>query len=440
MVHGSLADKIVLFALPVAITAILQQLYNVADIATTGQFVSTAAMAAVGSNSSTVSLLVALFQGISLGANVVIATAIGANKPEDASRAAHTALVIAVVGGIIFAALSELVVTPLLNMLMVPDEIFDMAALYLRIYMAGLPVVFLYDFEAAIFRSIGDTFTPLYTLLVSSALNVVLDLIVTIQFGWGADGVAATTVISTGVAAVILFVQLLHTDSVVRIEIPKIRVDGAALKQILVIGLPAGVQGAFFSLANIVIQGGINSLGQTVIAGNSAAQSIESITYFTYNSFGQACTTFVGQNHGANQPVRCRKTLKVCMAESLICGVILIALVVSFGRILVGFFDSDPAVIEQGYLRITIVIYSQIFCSFNENFSGFLRGYGLSLAPAFVTIFSIVGLRLIYVATVFAHNPTYPVLLTVYPISLGVNAACLVILYFFVRKFSRRVA
>ena len=434
MTKGSLADKIFLFALPVAVTAMLQQLYNVADVATTGQFVSTEAMAAVGSNSSVVSLLVSLFQGISLGANVTIATAIGAGELDRARRAVHTAIVVSVVGGVFFAVVSELVSRPVLTVLGVPEGIFDMALAYLRVYMAGLPVVFLYDFEAAIFRSVGDTTTPLRTLLVSSALNVVLDLLVTRVLGWGAAGVAATTVIATAVAAAILFVRLLHADENVRVSFGELSVDRWALRRILVVGLPAGIQSAFFSVANIVIQGAINSLGEVIIAASSAAASVESLTYFTYNSFGQACTTFVGQNNGARKPDRCRRTLRICMAECLACGTVLIVLVLVFGRQLVGFFDSDPSVIDQGYLRLQLVIGAQIFCAFNENFSGYLRGYGMSLWPAILTVFSIVVLRLVYVAVVFARNPTFPCLLAVYPISLGINAVGLVALYLIVGR------
>ena len=210
MTRGSLADKVLLFAVPVAVTAMLQQLYNVADVAVTGRFVSAEAMAAVGCNASVVSLLVSLFQGISLGANVTIATAIGAEEPDRAHRAVHTSLVFALAGGVILAVLAELLSAPTLTLLGVPDDIFGMALAYLRVYVAGLPVVFLYDFEAAVFRSVGDTLTPLRTLVVSSGANIALDLLVARVLGWGPAGVALTTVAATAVAAAILFARLLH--------------------------------------------------------------------------------------------------------------------------------------------------------------------------------------------------------------------------------------
>lgn len=429
MTRGSLADKVLLFAIPVAVTAMLQQLYNVADVAVTGRFVSTEAMAAVGSNSSVVSLLVSLFQGISLGANVTIATAVGAEEPGRAHRAVHTALVFALVGGVAFAVLAELLSRPTLVLLGVPDDIFDMALAYLRVYMAGLPVVFLYDFEAAVFRSVGDTLTPLRTLVVSSGTNVALDLLVACGLGWGPAGVALTTVASTAVAAAILFARLLRAEGAIRVTVSDLRVDRWALGEMLRVGLPAGVQGAFFSVANVVIQGAINSLGQTVIAASSAGASIESLTYFTYNSFGQACTTFVGQNHGARRPDRCRRALGVCLLECLATGAVVIALVLAFGRQLVAFFDPDPEVVREGYVRLRFVVGAQVFCAFNENLSGYLRGFGMSLLPAVLTVFSIVILRLAYVAVVFASNPTFPCLLAVYPVSLGVNAVGLVLLY-----------
>ena len=429
MTRGSLADKVLLFAVPVAVTAMLQQLYNVADVAVTGRFVSAEAMAAVGCNASVVSLLVSLFQGISLGANVTIATAIGAEEPDRAHRAVHTSLVFALAGGVILAVLAELLSAPTLTLLGVPDDIFDMALAYLRVYVAGLPVVFLYDFEAAVFRSVGDTLTPLRTLVVSSGANIALDLLVTRVLGWGPAGVALTTVAATAVAAAILFARLLRAGKAIRVTVSDLRVDRWALKEILRVGLPAGVQSAFFSIANVVIQGAINSLGQTVIAASSAGASIESLTYFVYNSFGQACTTFVGQNHGARRPDRCRRALGVCLLECLATGGVVIALVLGFGHQLIAFFDPDPAVVREGYVRLQFVIGAQVFCAFNENFSGYLRGYGMSLLPAALTVFSIVILRLAYVAVVFAHDPTFPCLLAVYPVSLGVNAAGLVLLY-----------
>lgn len=278
MTQGSMWDKILLFSIPVAVTAILQQLYNTADIAVAGQLVGTNAEAGVGSNAFIISLLVSLFQGISLGANVVVATAIGAGDAERAHRAVHTAVLLALIGGVAFALLTQLLVTPLLVALSVPAEVFDFAASYLRVYLLGLPIIFLYDFEAAILRSVGDTWSPLRALAVSSVLNLALDVLVAGPLGQGTVGLAVTTILSNGVAVAILLHGLLHTDTEVRLVPSDLRLDAWAMRRILSVGLPAGIQSALFSVANIVIQGAINGLGATVMAGSSASASIESIS------------------------------------------------------------------------------------------------------------------------------------------------------------------
>ena len=432
--QGSLWDKILLFSIPVAVTAILQQLYNTADIAVAGQLVGTNAEAGVGSNAFIISLLVSLFQGISLGANVVIATAIGAGEEDRAHRAVHTAVLLALIGGVSFALVSQLFVTPLLVALSVPAEVLAYATSYLRVYLLGLPIIFLYDFEAAILRSVGDTWSPLHALAVSSVLNLALDLLVAGPLGQGTVGLAATTILSNGVAVAILLHSLLHADSRVRLTPSDLRLDGWAARRILSVGLPAGIQSALFSVANIVIQGAINGLGATVMAGSSASASIESISYFTINSFGQAATTFVGQNNGARRQDRCAKTLRMCLLEGYcVCGVF-VALILVFGRQLVGIFNPDPAVIEQGYTRICFVISAHLFSISIEVFSGYLRGYGFSLPPAIWTFFSIVVVRLLYVFLLYPSNPTFTHLLVVYPVTLGLNAAGLVALYFAMRR------
>ena len=282
MLHGTLWDKIPRFAIPVAATAILSQLFNAADIAVIGNFTGelrTVAVAAVGTNSSIISLIVNLFIGIALGANVTIAHAIGEKNDTMVHHAVHTSIVVAVLGGLIAAIIGELFAVPLLNQLNVPDDVFPLALLYLRIYLAGLPVILLYNFEAAVFRSVGETKIPLIALTASGVLNVILNLFFVAVLHMSVDGVAIATVLSNAVSAAILWGFLLKTDKVIRLEPKKLRIDGLCLKQILRIGVPAGVQSAMFSIANIVIQGAINSLGTVVMAASSAAYNIEVITY-----------------------------------------------------------------------------------------------------------------------------------------------------------------
>ena len=428
MTQGSLWDKILLFAVPVAVTAILQQLYNTADIAVAGRMVGTNAEAGIGNNAPVIALIVSLFQGISLGANVTIATAIGAEEHKHVHDAVHTAFLFSLVAGVVFALLTQVFVAPLMAALGVPAEVMPDAISYLRIYLLGLPVIFLYDFEAAILRSVGDTWSPLRALAVSSALNLALDLLAAGPLAMGTAGLAVATVIGNAVAAAILMHHLMHKDTDIRLALRELRFDRWALRRIISIGLPAGIQGSLFSVANIVIQGAVNSFGSTVIAGGSASASLEAIDYYIINAFGQAATTFIGQNNGAGKQDRCNRTLRLTLTECfLVCGSIIVSIIV-FGRSLIGIFNPDPAVIDAGYIRVCFIVGAHFFSILIENFSGYLRGYGISLPPAVWTFFSIVVVRLAYVWLFFPAHHTYEVLLAVYPITLGLNALGLVVL------------
>ena len=435
MLHGTLWDKIPRFAIPVAATAILSQLFNAADIAVIGNFTGelrTVAVAAVGTNSSIISLIVNLFIGIALGANVTIAHAIGEKNDTMVHHAVHTSIVVAVLGGLIAAVIGELFAVPLLNQLNVPDDVFPLALLYLRIYLAGLPVILLYNFEAAVFRSVGETKIPLVALTASGVLNVILNLFFVAALHMSVDGVAIATVLSNAVSAAILWVFLLKTDKVIRLEPKKLRIDGLCLKQILRIGVPAGVQSAMFSIANIVIQGAINSLGTVVMAASSAAYNIEVITYDILNSFSQACTTFVGQNFGAGEIKRCKKTLLLCLLEGIISLGVAIALILFFGKSLLTIFNGDPQVVETGYIRLMLIMPSHLFSLCYEVLSGYLRGFEISLPPAVLTMLGVCGVRLSWLRWVFPQYKTFMNIMLVFPISLATTALLMLaaVLYF----------
>lgn len=431
MLHGTLWDKIPRFAIPVAATAILSQLFNAADIAVIGNFTGelrTVAVAAVGTNSSIISLIVNLFIGIALGANVTIAHAIGEKNDTMVHHAVHTSIVVAVLGGLIAAIIGELFAVPLLNQLNVPDDVFPLALLYLRIYLAGLPVILLYNFEAAVFRSVGETKIPLIALTASGVLNVILNLFFVAALHMSVDGVAIATVLSNAVSAAILWGFLLKTDKVIRLEPKKLR-----------IGVPAGVQSAMFSIANIVIQGAINSLGTVVMAASSAAYNIEVITYDILNSFSQACTTFVGQNFGAGEIKRCKKTLLLCLLEGIISLGVAIALILFFGKSLLTIFNGDPQVVETGYIRLMLIMPSHLFSLCYEVLSGYLRGFEISLPPAVLTMLGVCGVRLSWLRWVFPQYKTFMNIMLVFPISLATTALLMLaaVLYF---RPSRRYA
>ena len=425
MLNGPIWNKLPQFALPVAATAILGQLFNAADVAVVGNFTGagkTVAVAAVGANSSVISLIISLFIGIALGSNVVIAHAIGRRDSDAVQRAVHTSVVVAVIGGIIVGLLGQLIAAPLLGLLNVPDEVFPLALLYLRIYLVGLPVILLYNFEAAIFRSVGETRVPLIALTLSGILNVVLNLFFVAVLNMSVSGVAIATVISNVVSSVILFVKLRRTELDIRLDPKKLRIDLPSLRRILAIGLPAGVQSSLFSVSNIVIQSAINSLGTVVMAASSAAFNIEILTFDIIDAFSQACTTFVGQNYGAGKIDRCKKTLKLCMLEGLAALVLAIAILLFFGKPLLSIFNNDPEVVETGYIRLMYVMFSHIFNLLYNVMSGYLRGFSISLAPAILTMLGVCGVRIAWIHYVFPLSPTFKTIMIAYPVSLGITA------------------
>lgn len=440
MLNGSIWNKLPVFALPIAATGILEQLFNASDIAIVGNFAQTdktAAVAAVGANSPIIGLILNLFIGIALGANVVIANAVGRDDKQTVQKAVHTSMVVSVIGGVLVAIIGELIAEPLLTVLNVPDDVLELALLYLRIYFLGMPVILLYNFEAAIFRSIGETKMPLIALTLSGILNVLLNLFFVIVLKMSVNGVATATVLANVVSAGILYVKLVKSDKYIKVEFKKLRIDGKVFAKIMQIGLPAGIQSAVFAVANIVIQGAINSLGTVVIAASSAAFNIEIIAYNVMNSFSQACTTFVGQNFGANKIDRCKKTLFLCLIEDAIASGTAILIVLITGKFLLSIFNNNPEVIEIGYTRLVIIFIAYIFSMLYEVMSGYLRGFGFSLVPAILTTVGVCVLRIIWINTVFPANRTFVTIMTAYPVSLSTTAVLIFIALIIYRPSKR---
>lgn len=440
MLNGSIWNKLPVFALPIAATGILEQLFNASDIAIVGNFAQTdktVAVAAVGANSPIIGLILNLFIGIALGANVVIANAIGRDDKQTVQKAVHTSMVVSVIGGVLVAIIGELIAEPLLTVLNVPDDVLELALLYLRIYFLGMPVILLYNFEAAIFRSIGETKMPLIALTLSGILNVLLNLFFVIVLKMSVNGVATATVLANIVSAGILYIKLVKSDKYIKVEFKKLRIEGKVFAKIMQIGLPAGIQSAVFAVANIVIQGAINSLGTVVIAASSAAFNIEIIAYNVMNSFSQACTTFVGQNFGANKIDRCKKTLFLCLIEDAIASGTAILIVLITGKFLLSIFNNNPEVIEIGYTRLVIIFIAYIFSMLYEVMSGYLRGFGFSLVPAILTTVGVCVLRIIWINTVFPANRTFVTIMTAYPVSLSTTAVLIFIALIIYRPSKR---
>lgn len=427
ILEGSLWRAIPLFALPVAATSILEQLSSLIDTVMIGHFTENGSlgMAAVGANTPIMSLVINLFVGISLGANVVIANAIGAGRKDTVHKAVHTSIAVVALG-VVAAVIMEILSEPLLALLSVPADTLPEAVLFLRVYLLGLPAILLYNFEAAILRSVGDTRTPLRALVTSAVVNVLLDIVLMPVLHLGVGGCALGTTVCYTMSATLLFRRLLRIDSPVRVTPRQIGIDRPTLARIVRIGLPAGIQSAVFALANIIVQTAINSLGSEVIAASSAALTLEFVCYGLLNSFSQGGTTFVGQNYGAKNIDRCKKTLKVCLVEDGAIALVTICTIIALGRTLLALFNGDPNVVAVGYIRVCTIFPAYIFSMVYENVSGYLRGFGISTLPAALTTLGVCGIRFFWVGVVFPANPTFQNIMLVYPVSLGVTAALIV--------------
>lgn len=442
MLNGSLWDKIFKFSMPVAATAILEQFFTATDVVIAGNFANsdrTAVMAAVGTDLPIIGMIIFLFLGLALGSNVVIAQSIGRRNTEGVKKAVHNAVLISLIIGIAVAILAQFAVLPILELLEIPAEVLPSAVIYLRIFFLGMPIILLYNFEAAIFRSIGETKKPLMALIVASLVNIVLDLFFVCVCKLDVTGVAIATVLANAVSALILLRLLLKTDSIIKLEWSKLHLDMPTLKEIVSIGLPAGIQGAVFSLANVVIQGAINSLGTEVIAASSASLILEMVAFSIFSSFTQACTTFVGQNYGARQLARCRKILRLCLLEDVICTGICMLIVFLFGDRLIALINDDSEVIRLGYIRASIVFCAYIFSLSYDVMSGYLRGFGISFLPSLLTILGVCGVRFLWVAFVFPVYHDFCTLMYVYPVSMGVTAVLILAALMWCRP-SRRFA
>jgi len=432
MLHGSFWDKLIIFAVPLALTGVLQQLFNAADVAVLGQFVGKNAMAAVGNNISVIGILVNLFMGLSLGSNVVIARFIGAKKPEKVGTAVQTSFALAVATGFALLLFGELMAAPIINWLDVPAEVEEMAETYLRVYLLGLPFIGMYNFEAAILRARGDTRTPLLALAAASVVNIALDLLF-VLWGWGVMGVALATVVATGVSAFILFWFLTHSQDILRLHFDGFALNGHLLRDIVAIGLPAGIQGMVFSFSNILIQAAVNSLGPDAMAASAAAFAIEVNVYCVLNAFAQATTTFVSQNYGAGNLPRCFQITRVGMGLDIAFTVMMGVIVIGFAREFLSLFNADETVVELGIIRFWYIVAPQFLQVFIDVLSGALRGYGFSLPPALLALVGICGVRITWLYTFFPASPDYGTLMACYPVSWLITGIFIGILYRYCR-------
>ena len=435
MIEGPLGKKILFFALPLAGCSILQQLFNSTDVAVVGRFSGSQAIAAVGSNGPLINLMVLLFTGLAVGANVLISRYIGQREKEKANEASHTVILLSVVCGFFLLIIGQFLSKPILVLMNTPEDVIELASVYLRIYFLGMPFVMIYNFGSAILRSIGDTGRPLYCLIISGIVNVLLNLIFVIGFDMGVAGVAIATVIADGISAVLVMYFLFTEDNeYIKINLKKIRFHKLHLKKMLMIGVPAGIQGMVFSVSNVFVQASINSLGSDAVAGSSVALNFEYITYYIICAFSQTAVTFTSQNYGARKYDRCKKVFRLCMFFGcLICGITGV-IFISGSNLFISFFTDSTEVAKYAFLRMAIVMLLEILTGSYEISCAALRGLGHSLSPAVITIFGSVVFRIVWIYTVFNAYHNYCALLIVYPISWVLTGTAVTLAYFRVRK------
>ncbi len=417
MLHGPLLGKIVMFALPYAATGILQQLFNSVNVFVVGRFDSSHAMAAVGATTFLINLIINLFLGVSVGANAVIANNIGRRDLLAVHRAVSTTVALSLIGGAILLVVGLLVATPLLRLLGTPADVIHDSALYLNICFLGAPFFMVYNFGAAIFRSKGDTRTPLYILAVAGVINVVVSMVTVIVFHMSVAGVACAYFVSNMFSAVVITTLLWREKGEFRVRLRQIRIYRKELGDILAIGLPAGLQATVFSFSNVFVQSSINKFGYAAIAGASLSITFDTYCYYVLTAFCATAITFTGQNYGAGQVDRCRRIFRLCF---LLGGASIFTanmVFVLFGPPIASVFTTDPQVVHYCTLRIYVALAFQWIATSYEIPAACMRGLGKSLAPALLTIFGTCFIRLGWIFLVLPHWYGYEHLMLCYPIS-----------------------
>ncbi len=436
MLKGSLLKNMLLFALPIAASSILQQLFNSVDVAVVGNFAANEAQAqaAVGCNGPVINLIINLFIGVSVGANVVISNYIGQNKMEKVSKAVHTAMGLALVSGVILLALGLVIARPVLELINTPEDVLPYAVQYLQIYSLGMPFIMVYNFGAAILRCIGDTRRPLYCLIISGFINAGLNMVLVIVFHLDVAGVAIATVISNVISAGLVWHFLTHETSQVRLYVKRLSIGGQDLERILAIGIPAGVQGMVFSIANVCIQSVLNDFGTDAVAGSAVILNYENITYFMIAAFGQTVVTFTSQNYGAGQYDRCKRIFRIGLITSVCCTLVLSWSFVLGRDFFISLFNQDPNVAHYAEIRMLYLMVLYFIINSYEIGGGALRGMEHSMVPAVLTIFGTCLLRLVWAYTLCRIYPSFELLMAVYPVSWIITGTAILSAYFIIRQ------
>ncbi|MBE6947845.1 MAG: MATE family efflux transporter [Ruminococcaceae bacterium] len=438
MLQGPLLPNIITYTIPIILTSVLQLLFNAADLVVVGQFCGSVSVAAVGATGAITNLVVNLFIGLSIGAGISAAHAIGSKDEQTTHRIVHTAVPTALASGL-FLTIVGIALTPvLLQGMGTPEEVLPLSTIYMQIYFGGMTFNMVYNFCAAILRAAGDTKSPLLFLTISGVLNVLLNLLFVTVFRLDVAGVALATTISQGVSAALVVWALMRRQDACRLELKKLRFYKQQLLKIISQGLPAGIQGAMFSISNVVIQSSVNSFGETMMSGNAAASNIEGFVYVSMDAFTQAAVNFTGQNVGARQYGRVKKILGVCVACAMTVGIVMGGGIYLLGEQLLPIYITDAQqAITYGMLHLQYVCL--LYCLFAPTnvLSGVLRGMGSSLTPMLISVLGICGFRIVWIYTVFRAYHTPDCLFLSYPVSWVLTA--LVLLVAFIIIYRRRL-
>ncbi len=434
MCSGPLLGKILVYAIPLMLSGILQLLFNAADVIVVGRFAGHESLAAVGSTSALINLLINVFIGLSIGANVLVAQYFGAGKEKEVQDTVHTAITISLICGLALVFLGIFAAGPLLKIMGTPDDVLEKAILYMRVYFTGMPVLMLYNFGAAILRAVGDTKRPLYFLIAAGVVNVILNLGFVILLHMGVAGVALATVLSQCISAVLVCRCLMKSDSAYRLDLSRLGVRWRTLKRIAQIGLPAGFQGAVFSVSNVLIQSSINAFDSVAMAGSTASANLEGFVYNAMNAVHQTNLSFTSQNLGGGKFERINRILLLCLGVVTVVGVVMGGGFVLLGPQLLRIYSSDPEVIRFGMVRLTIICGMYFICGWMDVLVGSLRGLGSSVIPMFVSLAGACGLRIVWIFTVFQWHHSLNVLYLSYPVTWVVTAAAHLMCFMMIRR------
>jgi len=434
MCSGPVLGKVLLYSVPLMLSGILQLLFNAADVIVVGRYAGSQSLAAVGSTTALINLLINIFIGLSVGVNVLVAQYYGAKREKDISETIHTAVAVSLISGTFLIFVGLFAAEPLLKLMGTPDDVINKSVIYMKIFFAGMPATMFYNFGSAVLRAVGDTRRPLYFLTAAGVINVILNLFFVIQFDMDVAGVALATVISQVISAGLVFRCLLKSEGALKLTIKNLKINKIKLKRIVKVGLPAGMQGAIFSISNVLIQSSVNSFGSIAMAGNTAAQNIEGFIYNAMNAVYQTNLSFTSQNFGGRKYKRIGRITVTCVAVVAVVGFSLGMLTYSAGSVLLGIYSSDPEVIRIGLMRLSIIGTLYFLCGIMDTMVGSIRGMGYSILPMCVSLAGACGLRIVWVFTIFQWSRSLTTLYLSYPFTWVVTGLIHIFCFNMIRK------